>query len=119
MNTETKAAAAVAPIAAPEPAVAAAPVWKEIRHPLTHPIPDPETGEMITEIVMREPDVEALERIDGLGMEEGKRMKVSQIRGLIAALSGLPDATIGKMHKNDFAAIGEEAVPLLEGAPGN
>lgn len=87
------------------------PMWAEVKLTLSHPI---ETAEgMLSEITLREPDVEALERIDDLAMTEGQRLRVAQVRGIIAALSGQPDDVIKKLHKGDFAAIGEAAVPLL------
>jgi len=108
--------AAISPAPTPVPARVAAPVappWPEIRHTLRFPITPP-GGEVVSEVVCREPDVEALERIDNLGMVEGQPLKVAQIRGIIAALSGLPDDVIRKMHKTDFAGLTEKVVPLLE-----
>lgn len=95
--------------AAPDPA------WPEIRHPLLHPVPV-EGTEKLREIVLREPDVEALERIDALNLKPGEALSISQLRAVIAALSNQPDATIKKLHQADFRALGEKAAPLLEGA---
>lgn len=97
---------------APTTAVAAQQKWKEVRHTLAHPV-EGEAGQ-ITEIVLREPDVEALERIDDMSLAEGQKIKIAQLRAIIAALSRLPDETIKRLHKDDFTVLGELAVPLLD-----
>ena len=63
--------------------------------------------------MLREPDIDGLEKIDDLGLTEGAPIKVSQIRAIIAILSGLPDETVKKFYKRDFAAVGEKLLPLL------
>lgn len=98
--------------AAPAASVAATQKWKEVRYALVYPV-EGEDG-LLTEIVLREPDVEALERIDDISLAEGHKIKIAQLRAIIAALSRLPDETVKKLHKEDFTALGELAVPLLD-----
>jgi len=94
-----------------------APEWPEVRHTLRFPIPgDPP----IKEIVLREPDLEALERIEeaGLNFDPGKPDKgltIRQLRPIIAALSGLPDDRLKRMHVKDVLALSELMAPLLDG----
>ena len=70
-------------------------------------------GKIYTAITLREPDVDAREAIDDLGIEPGKPVRVRQMRGVIAALADCPDAVIGKIGKADFRALSEMVVPLL------
>lgn len=106
------------PIAASTPAPAdTAPVWREASHALLFPIPA-EGEAKIASITIREPDSEALERIEGLGMTEGKAPTLKQTRGLIEALAGLPDGSLKKLHHKDLTALSEISGPFLEGAMG-
>lgn len=105
---EPHSAAAAAPAGA-NPAKA----WAEVTHTLAHPLPAGE-GDKIVSITLREPDVEALEAIDNLGLEAGKPLRIREISAIIAALSGVPIEAVRKMHKSDFTALGALAVPLLE-----
>ena len=89
--------------------------WRTVEHKLIHPVAG--TDGNISSVVLKEPDIEALEKIDDLGIIEGKPMKVAQIRGIIGAVSGLPYEALKRIHRDDFAALGELAVPLLA-APG-
>lgn len=90
-------------------------VWQEVTHPLKFPVKIGD-AEPIASISLYEPDVEALEAIDALGLKEGEQMTVAQLRGIVVALSRQPEAVIKKLHARDFKALGEEAVPLLEAA---
>lgn len=87
--------------------------WKTVTHRLKYPVVV--NGERIEQITLREPDVEALEKIDDLGIEEGKELKVRQLRGIIEAIGDAPDGAIGKLHRADIEALGNLAVPLLVG----
>lgn len=87
--------------------------WKTATHRLKFPIEF--DGEKIEKITLREPDVEALEKIDDLEIEPGKNLRVRQIRGIIAALGDVPADALGKMHKSDLEALGALIAPLLEG----
>lgn len=88
--------------------------WKTVTHNLKFPV-DHE-GAKIEKITLREPDVEALEAIDELEIEPGKPIRVRQMRGMIAALGDAPDAALGKLHRDDLAALGELIAPLLDSA---
>jgi hypothetical protein len=88
--------------------------WKTITHTLTHPINC--AGKTYDRITLREPDVDALEAIEELGLEEGAKMGIKQLRGVIVALCDLDDAAIGKMHRTDLMAMGELIAPLLSGS---
>lgn len=103
MENQTQGAAAEAPLK-----------WRETTFPLKHPIPQGGDKPPIDKVTLREPDGGALEQIDNLGLEEGKPMKVGQINGIIAALSGLPIDTVRKFHQVDIRDLGEAAAPLLE-----
>lgn len=91
--------------------------WKSKSVPLTHPIPEGEgSDKKITAITLFEPDVEALEKIEDLGIEAGKKLSVKQIRGAIAAMSRLDDDVIKKLHRSDFEALGNEFPALFSGS---
>ena len=96
------------------PAAAGTPKWEEFTHPLLYPVPT--EGQTLASVTFREPDGEALEAIDNLNLDPGKPMRVSQVLGIIAALSGIPIDTVRKFHARDIRALGEAASPLLEGA---
>lgn len=88
--------------------------WKTATHALKFPIT---VGEKTyAAITLREPDVEALEAIDDLGIEPGKALKVRHMRGIIEALGDAPSEAVGKLHRDDLAALGELLGPLLDGA---
>lgn len=86
--------------------------WKTASHELKFPVEM--EGSKVTKITLREPDVEALEAIDELGIEPGKPMRIKHIRGIIETLGDAPAGTIGKLHRTDIAALGELLGPLLE-----
>jgi hypothetical protein len=85
---------------------------KTIKHDFKHPIEA--EGKTFASITLREPDVDALEAIDELGIEPGVRMKVRQVRGMLVILGDMPDEAVGKMHRDDFAKVSEMIVPLLD-----
>lgn len=87
--------------------------WKTTVHVLTHPIHF--EGKDYAAITMREPDVDALEAIEELGITEGKNPSIKQVRGIIAALADFSSVVIGKMHRDDLTALSEHLAPLLEG----
>lgn len=64
-------------------------------------------------ITVREPDVEALEKIEELGVVEGAKTTIRQTRGMIAALADVPEAVILKLHRFDLMAVGELLAPLV------
>ena len=86
--------------------------WKTATHVLKFPIAIGD--KTIAAITLREPDLEALEIIDDLGIEAGKAVKVRHLRGLIEALGDAPSEAVGKLHCSDLAALGELLAPLLE-----
>lgn len=87
--------------------------WKSKTIQLLHPI---KVGELsLTEVTLREPDLEAMEKIEEIGFEEGVQPTVKQVRLAIEALSGLETDKVKRLHKDDFAAVGAEVAPLLNG----
>lgn len=87
--------------------------WKLKAIPLQHPI---SVGEnTVAAVVLRDPDLNALEAIDELGLQENVSPTVSQLRGIVVALSDQPDEIVGKLHRDDFATITEEIAPFLSG----
>lgn len=88
--------------------------WKTVIHPLAHVINI--DGKSFDRITLREPDVDALEAIEELGLKEGAKMGVKELRGVIGALSDFDDATVGKMHRTDMMAVGDIIAPLLSGS---
>ena len=68
----------------------------------------------ITEIIMREPNGEALEAIDDLNMQEGERPTMRQTLALIRILSGISKDVTDKMHRDDIMGAMEALGPLLE-----
>lgn len=89
--------------------------WGEARYTLLFPIPV-EGGAQISELVFREPDGEALEAIDELGIKEGPDEKptMKQINALLSIMSGQPIEIIRKMNKRDIMGASEKFAPLLE-----
>lgn len=97
--------------------------WKTHEHPLAHPI---EIGDKKVEtIVLREPDVEALETIGELNLPVPELdasgvpiievpLTIRQLRVIITAIADQPDEVIRKLHRSDFVALSEAALPLLE-----
>lgn len=87
--------------------------WKVDVVPLLHPI---KVGELsLTEIALREPDLEALEMIEEAGFVLDQRPTVKQIRTVIQALSGQPIEVLRKLHRDDFTTLTERATPLVTG----
>lgn len=88
--------------------------WKTRTHALAHPVEF--DGSAVHSITLREPDLDALERIEALGLPSGDELpSLVQVRGMIEALSGLPTALVGKLHRDDFTAVAAFVVPLLTG----
>ncbi|WP_099867835.1 phage tail assembly protein [Pararhizobium haloflavum] len=86
--------------------------WKTRTHVLKFPVT---LGEKhIAAVTVREPDVDALEAIEGLEIENGESLTIKQMRGLISALADCPSEAIGKMHRSDLEALGEVVIPLLQ-----
>ena len=86
--------------------------WKTHVHKLRHPIQH--DGKVIAAVTLREPDVEALEQIDAIGLDAGTPVRVGQLRAIIAALSDVPADVIGKLHRQDFQDLGAACLPLLD-----
>lgn len=87
--------------------------WKTITVPLLHPI---KVGELfINEFVLSEPDVEALELLDEAGFQDGVQPTTKQVRIAIEALCRQPYDVVKRLHKDDFASIGGQVAPLLNG----
>lgn len=88
--------------------------WGEARYPLLFPVPV-DGGAQISELVFREPDGEALEAIDELGIKEGpnEQPSIKQINMLISILSGQPIEIVRKMNKRDIEGASKAFAPLL------
>lgn len=86
-------------------------MWKAEAHPLKHPITFGE--KTYTAVTLREPDADALEAIDDLGIVEGQRARIGQLKGLLCALADVPPEVIGKLHRDDFVDLQGIAIPLL------
>lgn len=89
-------------------------VWKEVTYTLKFPV-SLGNGTSVTSITFREPNGEALEAIDALGMEPGSNPTTSQGLGVIRALSGTQKEVTNKLHIKDIAGMMEVITPLLEG----
>lgn len=87
--------------------------WKKATHVLKYPVTV--DGKEHVTVTMREPDVDALEAIEDLGIEENRNPTIKQVRGMITALADMPSAVIGKLHRDDLTALGELLAPLLDG----
>ena len=90
--------------------------WKTHSLPLAYPItvgegPD---AKKIEAIVLREPDLEALEKLDEGGVLDGAGMSIKQVRLCLEAMSDVPAEAIRKMHASDAMKAAEALGPLLE-----
>lgn len=96
--------------------------WKTRTYTLKHPVTigEGEATQTIREIVMREPDVEALERIQEAGGLDPEKdtMPIKTVVVIVSALSGIPESSIRKMHVSDFTGVAEDFGPLLESLAG-
>lgn len=90
-------------------------MWKTKVHSLKYQIQH--DGKQIAAVTVREPDVQALETIDDLGIVEGKRPTIKQSVALVAAMADVPIEVIRKLHKADFQSLMELVVPLMMGEP--
>lgn len=87
--------------------------WKTKTVSLAHPI---KIGERtVREIKLREPDVDALEQIEDLKLEPGKRPTIRQIKGMVVAMGGEPAEVIGRVHRTDMEALAAAMFPLFTG----
>ena len=91
-------------------------IFRTATHTLTGPIDYEEKN--YSAITVREPDVDALGKIEELGIQEGERLTLLQLRGVISALADVPSGVIGKLHRDDFSALVELIGPLLHGSKG-
>ena len=98
---------------------AARPVWPSITHTLLYPLAV-EGADPVTSIEVREPDLEALEGVlavvEAHGLADNDaRIGLRTLRPLLAALTGIPDASLKRLHVKDATALMEKMAPLLEG----
>lgn len=84
--------------------------WKTHTHTLLHAVNH--EGRSYSAITLREPDADALEAIDELGIKEGEKASIRQLKGFIGALADAPEI-VGKLHRDDFIALQEIAIPLV------
>ena len=95
------------------------PAWPSITHKLLYPLAV-EGADPVTTIEVREPDLEALEAVLGVVEAHGltdndARIGLKTLRPLLAALTGIPDASLKRLHFKDATALMEKMAPLLEG----
>ncbi len=88
------------------------PTWIEFKHTLLFPI-EGEAG-LIKVMTLREPTAETLEKIDDLGIEAGKPIKVAQMREILGILSGVPADYLKQLNRRDFSALADLSGPLLD-----
>ena len=95
------------------------PSWPSITHKLLYPLPV-EGGDQVTSVEVREPDLETLEAVlevvEAHGLTDNDaRIGLKTLRPLLAALTGIPDASLKRLHFRDATALMEKMAPLLEG----
>ncbi len=93
--------------------------WPCVSVRLKYPLPDGSGGE-IAEIRIDEPDLETLEAVmdamEAVGVkDDAQGLTIRQLRPMIAALTGLPDESLKRLHYKDVMALSEAIAPLLEG----
>lgn len=109
--------------------------WKQELIKLIHPVTV--DGVTRSEVLAREPDLDALEAIEALDLTNDSRMlrdehgalrkdaknnqlykdpSLRELRTMIVAMTDLPHAFVGKLHRDDFGKIAGVIVPLLNGA---
>jgi hypothetical protein len=112
--------------------------WRTHTHTLSRPVKL--DGGTITVVTLREPDAEALEKIEETGIfkeppkakskakaadapeepnddaPEALKMSIRQTRQMVEALIDGDPAIAKKLHASDLMALVEAAGPLLEGA---
>lgn len=79
-----------------------------LKHPITV------DGETYVTLTVYEPNVAVLEVIDEIGFVEGKRVGIKQVRLILSAVTRVSNKVIGEMHRDDFEALVELAVPFLQ-----
>lgn len=95
------------------------PTWPSITHTLLYPLPV-EGSDPVASIEVREPDLETLEGVlavvEAHGLTDNDaRIGLRTLRPLLAALTGIPDASLKRLHFKDATALMEKMAPLLEG----
>ena len=95
------------------------PAWPSITHTLLYPLAV-EGSDPVTSIEVREPDLETLEAVLGVVEAHGltddeSRIGLKTLRPLLAALTGIPDASLKRLHFKDATALMEKMAPLLDG----
>ncbi len=95
------------------------PAWPSITHKLLYPLAV-EGTDPVTTIEVREPDLETLEGVlavvEAHGLTDNDaRIGLKTLRPLLAALTGIPDASFKRLHFKDATALMEKMAPLLEG----
>ena len=85
--------------------------WKIVKHPLSYPVTIGERS--YSEVVLKEPNVAAIEMVEDSGLKAGVEPTNKQLRIAIMALSGLPAEVVLAFHKDDFAEVVAAAIPLL------
>lgn len=88
------------------------PVWGVKSVNLLFPL-TVEGGAKISEITLREPDAEMMEKIEALGIEDETKLKTRQSREIIALLSGVSPDALKRLNLRDLASLGAALGPLL------
>lgn len=85
--------------------------WQTHTYILKHPVTVGDQS--YTTLTVYEPNAATLEAIDDSGVVEGQRPKIGQLRLVLAALTRVTNEVIGQLHRDDFEALLEAAVPFL------
>jgi hypothetical protein len=88
--------------------------WKSKIITLAHPITVGERS--VTSLTCYELDADGLEAIEDCQFVAGQDAKVGQIKRAIAAVTRTDVSIIGKLHQDDFAKMGEEIIPFIDGS---
>lgn len=106
--------------------------WKKATITLAYPVTV--AGVTRSEVTIREPDLEALEVVQELGITEhflldddGKPQRdedgspllknptIKEMRKVLTVISDLPNEFIGKLHRDDYMKVAGAMLPLLFG----
>ncbi len=106
------------PVVEPEVISSEVEEWPSISVTLNYPVDIPGHGKP-KKLVFREPDVEALERIEALNLKEGAQVKLFEVRAIAEALAGFPEGSLKKLNHRDIKKVSEEVAPFFQVALGD
>jgi hypothetical protein len=92
--------------------------WKTETIDLLYPLDQDRVGpdeKPVSEVTIEEPDCEALEAIDELGLDEIEgNVPVKSVRKMIVAMSDLTEGQAKKLHRADIEEIGGRLAPFMQ-----